>query len=355
MKKIAIAALSLALASPAGAQSDRAVTKAYQDEGALAEARRIAAAAIAGDAETIVAQSDPKFITQIGGVAELKAFIAKLPGQVGKESALDQERMRLGSRGVAYSRIAKMETGALVRVDMFFDAATGLITSLAVKPAADKGVHVPPRPAKTRLTLPFGSPRSGHVWTLSHGGGHVIDNYHRRLDTYYAIDISPRALNDAARAASPAEAPCWDLPIKAAAPGTVAVARDGMVDEPKLGVNSNEAGGPGNHVILDHRNGEFTLYAHLRQGSIGVKPGQSVARGQEIGRCGNSASSGPHLHFQLMDARDLDTARGIPPIFHDYFAPVRYVERGTLVGGDAVLPAPRLAAPATDDRTTAER
>jgi len=345
MKTIAIVAVGLALASSVQAQGQDVASQAYQHEGALGDARRIAAAVLKGDAERIIAQSDPKFAAEMGGQAELRAFVAKLPGEVGKETALDHERMRLGLRGLAYSRIAKMEKGAPVRVDLLFDAATGLITSLAVKPAADKGVHVPPRSANTRLTLPFGNPRPGHVWTLSNGGAQVVDNYHARLDTYYAIDISPRALNDLARPASPADAPCWDLPIKAAAPGTVAVVRDGMVDEPKLGTNGNVVGGPGNHVILDHRNGEFTLYAHLRQGSIRVKSGEPVVRGQEIGRCGNSASNGPHLHFQLMDGSDLETARGIPPVFHDYFAPLRYVERGTLVGGDVVLPAPSLQRP----------
>jgi hypothetical protein len=261
---------------------------------------------------------------------------------MGKETALDHDRLIVRVRGPAYSRIAKMEKGPPMRVDIFFDAETGLITSLAVKPARNKGEHVPPRPAKTRLTLPFGVPRAGHVWRVGEGGAEVIDNYHTRLDTYYAMDISPRALNNPVQPASLADAPCWDLPIRAAAPGAVVVTRDGMVDEPKLGTNSNPKGGPGNHVIVDHRNGEFTLYAHLRHGSIIVKSGEVVARGQELGRCGNSASTGPHLHFQLMDGSDLDTARGIPPVFYDYFAPLRYVERGTLVSGDVVLPAPRL-------------
>ena len=201
---------------------------------------------------------------------------------------------------------------------------------------------MPPLPAKTRLTLPFGSPRAGHVWRVGDGGAEVIDNYHAKRDTFYAIDISPRSLNNPAQPASVTEAPCWNLPIKAAAPGKVAIARDDMIDEPKLGTNSNPRS-PGNHVILDHLNGEFTLYAHLRQDSVMVRPGQAISRGQELGRCGNSASPSPHLHFQLMDGSDLEKAGGIPPVFYDYFAPLRYVESGSLVAGDVVLPTPPLA------------
>ena len=342
MKTIAVVAAGLALAASAHARNDTAGSSFHMDAGALADARRLAAAVLAGDAETIIAHSDPKLIRDMAGDAKLRSFVRSLPGQLGKESGLDHDRLVFRVRGPAYSRIAKMAKGPPIRTDIFFDAETGLVTSLAVKPARDKGVHVPPRTAKTRLTLPFGLPRTGHVWRVGDGGAQVIDNYHTRPDTYYAIDVSPRALNNPAQPTSPADAPCWNLPIKAAAPGTVVISRDGMVDEPKVGTNSNPGGGPGNHVILDHRNGEFTLYAHLRQGSLRVKPGEAVARGQELGRCGNSASNGPHLHFQLMDASDLDTAQGIPPVFHDYFAPLRYVERGMLIGGDVVLPAPPL-------------
>lgn len=340
MRAFAVVAIGLALASSAHAQGVPAESTLDEHVSALSDVRQIAAAVLSGDAEKIVARSHPDLITAMGGFDKLRSFIQNLPKQTGKETALDHDRLLVRVRGPSYSRIARMEKGPPIRLDMFLDAETALITSLTVKPARDKGVHVLPRAAKTILTLPFGMPRHGHVWRIGEGGADVIDNYHTRPDTYYAIDVSPRPLNSPAPPASPSNAPCWDLPIKAAAPGMVVIAQDGMLDEPKLGTNSNPEGGPGNHVIVDHRNGEFTLYAHLRQGTIIVKPGEAIARGQEVGRCGNSASNGPHLHFQLMDGSDLDTARGIPPVFHDYFAPLRYIERGTLVAGDVVLPTP---------------
>jgi murein DD-endopeptidase MepM/ murein hydrolase activator NlpD len=56
--------------------------------------------------------------------------------------------------------------------------------------------------------------------------------------------------------------------------------------------------GYGNHIIVDHGNGFVTLYAHLN--SIFVKPGENVARGQQIGSVGNTGNStGPHLHFEI--------------------------------------------------------
>ncbi|RII12003.1 Glycyl-glycine endopeptidase ALE-1 precursor [Streptomyces sp. YIM 130001] len=69
----------------------------------------------------------------------------------------------------------------------------------------------------------------------------------------------------------------------------------------------------GNHVILDLGDGLYAAYAHVQRGSIPVRAGDRVAAGQLLGRCGNSGNTTePHLHFQLMDGPDLDTARGRP-------------------------------------------
>ena len=59
----------------------------------------------------------------------------------------------------------------------------------------------------------------------------------------------------------------------------------------------------GNYVILDLGNGVFALYAHLEHNSVGVQAGDRVAKGQQIGRVGNSGNTTEaHLHFQLMNS-----------------------------------------------------
>ena len=56
----------------------------------------------------------------------------------------------------------------------------------------------------------------------------------------------------------------------------------------------------GNHVIIAHHNGLYTLYAHGQMGSICVSEGQAVKQGQQIMRVGSTGnSSGPHLHFEV--------------------------------------------------------
>ena len=60
----------------------------------------------------------------------------------------------------------------------------------------------------------------------------------------------------------------------------------------------------GNHVIIKH-GAEFSVYAHLKPGSVVVKPDDMVTRGQQIAAVGSSGSSTePHLHFQVCDAPD---------------------------------------------------
>ncbi|HJU74356.1 MAG TPA: M23 family metallopeptidase [Gemmatimonadaceae bacterium] len=68
----------------------------------------------------------------------------------------------------------------------------------------------------------------------------------------------------------------------------------------------------GNHVILDI-GGRFAFYAHLKPGSLRVKVGDRVRKGEVLGLVGNSGNSTePHLHFHLADGNSPLGAEGIP-------------------------------------------
>jgi murein DD-endopeptidase MepM/ murein hydrolase activator NlpD len=55
----------------------------------------------------------------------------------------------------------------------------------------------------------------------------------------------------------------------------------------------------GNAVVIDHGYGLQSLYGHLS--SIGVKEGDMVQRGQELGRSGQTGlAGGDHLHFTML-------------------------------------------------------
>ncbi len=90
----------------------------------------------------------------------------------------------------------------------------------------------------------------------------------------------------------------YGIPIYAVKDGTVEVAKDSCPNNGYIGSSCN--GGYGNHVIIDHGSGYDTLYAHMISGSVQVRPGQTVKKGDVIGYVGTSGnSSGPHLHFEI--------------------------------------------------------
>ncbi|MFC8010519.1 M23 family metallopeptidase [Streptomyces cinereoruber] len=125
------------------------------------------------------------------------------------------------------------------------------------------------------------------------------------------------------------EFPAFDAPLFAVADATVVHAEDGrrdhlsrnslpaflylMLFESTVRVLAGARRVVGNHLILDLGNGTYAVYAHLRRGSLTVRAGDRVTAGRQLARCGNSGNSTePHLHFQLMNGPDLDTARGVP-------------------------------------------
>ena len=63
----------------------------------------------------------------------------------------------------------------------------------------------------------------------------------------------------------------------------------------------------------------FAAYAHLQPGSITVKVGDKVKVGQHLANLGNSGtSSGPHLHFGLLDQANLFVGRSLPYVLQQF-------------------------------------
>jgi murein DD-endopeptidase MepM/ murein hydrolase activator NlpD len=107
----------------------------------------------------------------------------------------------------------------------------------------------------------------------------------------------------------------YDEDILAVSDATVVSVLDGLPDQPpgKMpeGIAIEEA--DGNSIVLDLGGGRYALYAHLRAGSIRVKPGERVKVGQVMARVGNSGNTlAPHLHFHVMDGPSPLAANGLP-------------------------------------------
>ena len=96
----------------------------------------------------------------------------------------------------------------------------------------------------------------------------------------------------------------FDLPM-----GTdVVAARGGVV----IDINERTADGPfgtANYIVIDHGDGTYALYGHLRFHGVDVEVGQRVEAGRRIGSSGASGCAfGPHLHFAV--GRSIPTAEG---------------------------------------------
>ena len=150
-------------------------------------------------------------------------------------------------------------------------------------------------------------------------------------DAHSGTDIA--LLSDAQRLAG--------VDVLAAAPGRIAALRDGVEDRRMDNAEAISGIECGNAVRLDHGDGLQTLYCHLAKGSLTVAEGDSVERGQALGRIGLSGQTNyPHLHFTVLrDGESIDPfdykASGIcgataPTLWED--APP-YVETGLFTAG----------------------
>jgi hypothetical protein len=177
------------------------------------------------------------------------------------------------------------------------------------------------------------------------------------LGTSHAIDFV--AVDDAGRSAprtwrtlvAPEPAHIYigfGKPILAPLPGTVVSVHDGEEDHEgrrspltlvpyMLGqaerVRAGVAAVAGNHVVIAVApGGPFVLLAHLRQGSVRVRPGQQVQAGDILGECGNSGNSTePHVHVQVSDSTDWERARGVPLAFRDRHGKTWVPDEGEIV------------------------
>lgn len=96
---------------------------------------------------------------------------------------------------------------------------------------------------------------------------------------------------------------CFGKPVHAAAAGYVAKVVSSITDNSIGTVNTLDNWG--NYVSISHGYGFYTLYAHLKEGSVKHNEGDYIKQGEKLGLVGNSGRSPvPHLHFHAQIAAD---------------------------------------------------
>ena len=183
-----------------------------------------------------------------------------------------------------------------------------------------------------RPPVVLGPPLAGSGWAAL---GSCCDGPHRRsvipiggrryLGQRFAIDFNQLDAQNrpgVGDPALPASFPTFGQPVLAVTDATVAVAVDRYPDlrvgAAREDITPQSEGG--NRIVLDLGDGRFAAYAHLQAGSVKVRPGDRVKRGQPMANAGSSGTGGgPHVHFQVMDHPSLLFADGLPYVF-DAFA-----------------------------------
>ena len=217
-------------------------------------------------------------------------------------------------------------------------AAKAVRVEVELSPSEGKGAPVigsakanfraPPASA-LKLMLPL----AGKVWVWD---GHDLLAHHRRWDysnpdivgfgfssnaMRYSYDLvrvdaeGRRVIGDPARNENHLS---FGLPVRAPADGVVVEIESGQTDDGKFDPATFREHPNlmlGNHVVIRHSDGTFSILGHLRQGSVTVKAGDTVKAGQTVAAVGNSGTSMfPHLHYQLMDGPTM-SAEGVPSAF----------------------------------------
>jgi len=201
-------------------------------------------------------------------------------------------------------------------------------------------------PAAPALNLSF--PLTGGTYYIANGGSGELTNAHVRTlaDGFgeyrgqsYAIDIV--RLDDRGLRASvsgpvdPRRYVSFGEPVRSPCDGTVVGVENSAPDMTPPQRDRDRLAG--NFVLLDCGSARVLL-AHLRQGSVRVRPGQHVTAAQGLGAVGNSGNSDePHLHVHAQRApagtRSLLDAAPIPITFYG-----RALARNDVVRAAAVPP-----------------
>ena len=209
-------------------------------------------------------------------------------------------------------------------------AAVRLTVADAKGHRAEQTLRIPVQYYQQKTALIF--PIRGHGII---GQDFITNGGHGGFFSYFAIDIDgldekDGELSDANENAADAG---WGREVLAPAAGTVVYARNDVPTNPQPGVLPDDnwyrplhdpaKAKAGNCVIIDHGNSEYSVMMHMQTGSVTVKVGDHVVKGQVIGKLGNSGdSTGPHLHYQLQSGPELSHDESLPVRFENIKVPL---------------------------------
>lgn len=240
-------------------------------------------------------------------------------GRRGSESA----DLGVGQFGVLFLHVALEHGDALPR------AIAHRISLRVAQPGVDFSATVAHTPVVDRPLVVLGPPLIGAGYvagdgccdSIRHVRALLALNGHFTLAQRFAIDWEQadsenRLVKGDTRTLS--HYTIYGREVLAVADGTVMSSRNDLPEQAPgalpQGIAIDQA--DGNFVVLDVGGGNYVLYAHMQPGSVTVKAGDKVKRGDVLGKVGNTGNTqAPHLHLHVMDGPSPLLSNGIPYVF----------------------------------------
>jgi hypothetical protein len=247
-----------------------------------------------------------KIMLDVFPLEKLTPFFQSLSAEYGKIQKLDRPRYTPPDQAVFP---AHFERGIL-DIKIVLDDRDKIIGLWFLPHTADIPVL---EKHETKLSLPF----KGR-WLVFWGGDTKELNLHHDAPNqkfafdFLGVDDHGNTRKDQAQVNEDYFA--FGREVLAPADGNVTDVINGVRDNVPGSMNPYSA--LGNAVFIQHCENEVSVLAHLKLGSIVVKVGDKVKKGQIVGLCGNSGnSSEPHLHYHLQNTPIVQDGTGIKCYF----------------------------------------
>ena len=269
--------------------------------------------------------------------AAITAFSRGLADQLGAEEKVVRERSFPVGGMTSYLRVSRFEKSKEPVLTLWTFDAQGTVLGLFVRPEGAGAAATTHGEYQTKTPLRF--PLQG-AWYTFWGGHNAIENYHavdRGQRFAYDLLILKDGKSHEGDGSKVEQFYAYGKPVLAPADGVVTATE---ADRPDMTPGKMDPLHPmGNHVIIDHGDGEFSFLCHLRLGSLKVKAGEKVSAGQPIAECGNSGNtSEPHLHYHLQDTGKFGDGDGLPAQFRDVVIDGEKVAKGEPLRGQTIQP-----------------
>jgi murein DD-endopeptidase MepM/ murein hydrolase activator NlpD len=204
------------------------------------------------------------------------------------------------------------------------DDAVASPAPLAIRAGGARAPVPRQAPPPAHEPIEWAAPGRGAVAAGAIGPDHD-DGYEYRLP--YAADASYPVIQAYGARLSHRGAEQYTVDFGMPVGTPVHAARDGVVvlleDAHDAGCSREECGRLANFVVLLHADGTTGEYFHLQRGSVRVRLGQRVLRGEWLAASGNTGfSTAPHLHFGVYRTQRDGRTQSLPVRFRTRAGPI---------------------------------